>query len=61
MKTTNILPSFFIALILMSCAKDVTIWYDEIKLESYVIKNYSNDAKQFNQHEIFKDSTHPNF
>lgn len=45
----------------MSCEKDVTIWYDEIELESYIIENYSNDAKQLYLHEIFQDSTHPNF
>lgn len=58
----KILPLIIFALILLSCEKeDEIIGYDKIELNSYIIENYSYDAKQLYYHEIFQDSTHVNY
>ncbi len=51
-----------IALFLIRCEKkDGTNDNNELKLDSYIIENYSEDAKQLYFHEIFQDSTHANY
>jgi hypothetical protein len=46
----------------LSCEKEeITLGYDKIELENYIIENYTNDAKQLYFHEIFRDSTHVNY
>lgn len=58
--------------LLLGCEKDEEIisydkieeeiiGYDKIELETYIIENYSYDAKQLYFNEIFQDSTHANF
>lgn len=52
---------FGIVIILSSCNKDTTVGYENIELEDYIIDNYSTDAKQLYIHEIYSDSTHPEY
>lgn len=51
----------FFALLLSGCEEDKIIGGDDIKLDSYIIENYSDDAKQLYFHEIFQDSAHSNY
>lgn len=58
----KVLPLIIFALFLLGCEKeDGTIGYDGIELDTYIIENYSYDAKQLYFHEIFQDSTHVNY
>ncbi len=58
----KILPFIVFTLLLSNCEKeDKIIDNNDIKLDSYIIENYSGDAKQLYFHEIFQDSTHTNY
>jgi hypothetical protein len=58
----KMLPLIIFTLLLYSCEKDDKIIdNNDIKLDSYIIENYSDDAKQLYFHEIYQDSTHTNY
>ena len=56
------LPLIILALVLCNCDKDdKRIDNENIKLEPYIIENYSDDAKQLYFNEIFEDIDHTNY
>jgi len=50
-------------LFMISCEDEVEniLGVENIELSSFIIENYSNDAKQLYFHEVFQDSDHPNY
>ena len=62
MKNFNLLLVFIIYLLFISCTLDNDNSSDNnIELSEFVKNNYTNDAKQLYMHEIFNDTSHPNY
>ena len=60
MKSSNLFLVFLFFIFFISCDNGNNN-DEEIELSEYIIGNYTDDAKQLYMHEIFNDTSHPNY